>query len=115
MTNLNAVVDTVGCEKIIKVVMALLERCPHYVVLLPDIINAFNTMARARMLKVFIKKFPSAYAYLKLTYGENPRLIQSYAKMDLFNETGAAQGCNLGSMLFAVAYNEVLEEVKDFA
>ena len=35
--------------------------------------------------------------------------------MDLFNETGAAQGCNLGSMLFAVAYNEVLEEVREFA
>ena len=50
-----------------------------------------------------------------LTYGEDPRLIQSYSKMDLYNETGAAQGCNLGSMLFAVAYNEVLEEVKAFA
>ena len=55
-----------------------------------------------------------AYAYLKLTYGENPRLLQSFDKMDLFNETGAAQGCNLGSMLFVVAYNEVLQEVKDF-
>ena len=84
-------------------------------VLLPDIINAFNTMARAKMLKGFIEKFPIAGRYLRLTYGNDPRLIQSFDKMDLFNETGAAQGCNLGSMLFAVAYNEVLEEARKFA
>ena len=112
---LNAVVDTVGCEKIIKVTTALLEKFPNHVVLLPDIINAFNTMARAKMLKNFIEKFPVAGRYLKLTYGNDPRLIQGFNKMDLFNETGAAQGCNLGSMLFAVAYNEVLEEVREFA
>ena len=49
LSYLNAVVDTVGCEKIIKITTALLERKPHYVVLLPDIINAFNTMARASL------------------------------------------------------------------
>ena len=52
---LNAVVDTVGCEKIIKVTTALLEKFPNHVVLLPDIINAFNTMARARMLKTSLR------------------------------------------------------------
>ena len=56
-----------------------------------------------------------ASGYLRFIYGDDPWLIQSYDKMDLFNETRAAQGCNLGSMLFAIAYNEVLEEVRDFA
>ena len=92
-----------------------MEKFPTHVVLLPGIINTFNTMARAKMLKGFIEKFPVAGRYLKLTYGNDPRLIQGFNKMDLFNETGAAQGCNLGSMLFAVAYNEVLEEARAFA
>ena len=50
---LNAVVDPVGCEKIIKATTAVLEKFPTFVVLLPDIINAFNTMARAEMLNDF--------------------------------------------------------------
>ena len=38
----NCVLDIVGCEKIAKAIIVVLEANPRHVLLLPDIINAFN-------------------------------------------------------------------------
>ena len=63
----NFVLDHVGVEKMIKATVGILEFHKGWLAILPDIINAFNEMERAEMIKIFMKMpaRENAVGYLK--------------------------------------------------
>ena len=87
----------------------------YYFAILPDIINAFNEMERAEMIKIFMKipACEKAIGYLKIAYAEFPVLVESFDKMSMKSENGATQGCPLAMMLFAIAYSSIIEELRN--
>jgi len=110
----NSILDHVGIEKLIKACVAILECHPQFIGLFPDIINAFNSMDRAKMLRIFSKdpQLATAMNYLKIAYMEYPELIESFDETTMKSESGATQGCPLAMMLFAYAFSKVFKKVR---
>lgn len=93
----NCALDIVGCEKIAKAITVVLEANPHHVLLLPDVINAFNTIRRKLSLERLMEAVPKMTPALRYSYQVYAALIES---TDQFNnrdimgksETGFTQG-----------------------
>jgi hypothetical protein len=110
----NFVLDHVGVEKLVKICVGTLEYHPEFVGLFPDIINAFNSMDRAKMLSVFAADpaCGEAMHYLKIAYMEFPELIDSCDETIMKSESGATQGCPMAMMLFAYAFSKVFDKLR---
>ena len=107
-----------GVEAIIHRVQALLELHPDHVLLSLDFVNGFNSMFRHVMLKRLysLPELSSLWRIADLCYGipsplhlfDRAGLVESFT-----SQRGSRQGCVLGTLLFCLGLQPILESASD--
>ena len=87
----NCALDVVGCEKIAKAITVVLEANPDHVLLLPDIINAFNSIRRKLSLERLMEEVPEMTPALRYSYQIFAALIESVDQLDDQDSMGESQ------------------------
>jgi hypothetical protein len=107
-----------GAEAIIHRVQALLELQPNHVLLSLDFVNGFNSMFRHVMLeRLFaLPELSPLWRLANLCYGV-PSPLHLFDREELVHtftsQRGSRQGCVLGTLLFCLGLQPVLERAAD--
>ena len=75
-----------------------------------DFKNAFNSIRRDMMLKIVAKSAPGIYAFCKNVYSIHTTL--KFHDTENFSATGVQQGDPLGSLLFCLTIQHILDRLK---
>jgi hypothetical protein len=113
----NCALDIVGCEKIAKAITVVLEANPDHVLLLPDIINAFNSIRRKLSLERLMEEVPEMTPALRYSYQIFAALIESVDQLDDQDsmgesQTGFTQGDPAASAGFSLNHAKFLNSQK---
>src|SRR6185436_12768109 len=104
-----------GTEAVIHRVQALLELNPDHVLLSLDFANGFNSMYRHVMLERLyaLPELSPLWRIADLCYGI-PSPLHLFGRdglvASLTSQRGSRQGCNLGTLLFCLGLQPILEE-----
>ena len=108
-------------EKIAKAIIVVLEANPRHVLLLPDIINAFNTIRRKLSVERLMEEVPEMTPAIRYSYQVYAALIESVDQSDNQesmgkSETGFTQGDSAASAGFSLNHAKCLmEPLRKFA
>ena len=107
-----------GAEAIIHRVQALLELNPDHVLLSLDFVNGFNRMIRHVMMERLyaLPELSSLWRIADLCYGV-PSSLYLFDRQGLAesftSQRGSRQGCVLGTLLFCLGLQPILESASD--
>jgi hypothetical protein len=99
-----------GAEVIHKAITAYLLCNPTHFAVKLDVINAFNSVKRRHIFAAAARYAPFLLPYLYAFYSEKTTLLTADRHFKLFMEVGVQQGDPLGSLLFCLALQHILEE-----
>ena len=107
--------DSKGCEIAIHTFRASLESFPHRDHFFADADNAFNRASRVEALHTVSKTWPIIIPFLRNIYGHDSCgwLFSSSGPIQIRSQEGLHQGCVLGSWLFCMAMQPLLEGVNE--
>ena len=104
-----------GCELMASAIACHLETFPSHIDISCDARNAFNSYSREALWRPLHEHFPKLYAFAKMVYGEAADII--FFETDcgitkVCNSVGSRQGCSLGSLLYCVAIQPLILQLR---
>ena len=102
-----------GAERAIHAVRAWTQRhqgSPHKILVKLDYSNAFNCVSRAAVLTSSAEHFPQLSRWATWCYQQPSRL--QFGEHVLFSRAGVQQGDPLGPLLFSLALQPIIEEIR---
>jgi len=105
--------DSKGCEIAIHSFRSSLESSPYRDHFFADADNAFNRASRVEALHTVAKTWPIIIPFLRNIYGPESIgwLFSTSGPIQISSKEGLHQGCVLGSWLFCMAMQPLLQEV----
>jgi hypothetical protein len=104
-----------GCELMATAIACHLEAHPDHIDISCDARNAFNSYSREKLWRPLHQHFPKLYAFAKMVYGEAADIIffeEDCGITKVLNSVGSRQGCSLGSLLYCIAIQPLILQLR---
>ena len=103
-----------GAELLVQQVQLLMEKHEDWILLKTDVKNAFNSVSRSHLLNQVLTTFPDIHNHTALVYSDiNPLIyLQISHPVILSSHEGVHQEDPLGSALFSIAMQPILEDLQ---